>query len=281
MAFAIFAGMVSGSLIALRIEQSPLWLAIGVLAGGLVGYVSFDPLGVARGIRFAIKWSGCLAPRVRVGREEERPLRFDDLPMEWLRVGTPGFGLLVIRSVSWTLGLIVSSVSWAYVLVLFGLRLHQHGVATEVYCLFLLPPLLSFWATLLAFKCPTDLNLGTCENWFGWTNFLSPKNRYIESALIAMAVILVASPIGLLNSLSCLVSICSVFVARIVRKAFVLVHSHERVQAATYSALGTAIMWQTQASVIVVVVGSLVGALVGAFGHRYVSARFIKRPQTA
>ncbi len=271
MAFAIFVGMFSGSLIALRVERSFLWLAIGMVSGGLVGYVSLNPRQMLRGIGTGIRDAArSFGGGTRTFLSEQT------------RIGSRGFKKIVFGHSAAIVGLILGILTWyatPWFETLTSWRVHvyqpeyaHHPLVEFLMLLSLFGPLslASIHATEYIIR---KFSKGSVPKGSGLTD----EDMSIPTVLFMLVVAYAFScPLGIVPVVIAICIIVPTFTWKAVRTAFLLVHCEERNQAGAYSAIGTATMWWIQASVPLIIVGCAAGALVGALGHRYVSARFIR-----
>ncbi len=278
-AFAIFAGSIIGSLVAIRAEPSLLWLAIGIVSGGLAGYVLVAPLQFLSGVRHGFAHA----------ISETLP----NLTAQQLKVNE-GFGRIVRNIFVFTSVSIAWLMCWFAMIYLCNIcLLSSTGRYFDIYLCLILVVALGSGGAISALCLDWGISILSGHEESALVE-LFDRIRYRKSleagndtrSLVTFVMILTGlSPIGLAVACVSIVVrlsiILTVLTAKGIVKSFIFLHSEARVQTAAYAVLGTTAMWYIHASVSVIIAGAAVGAALGAVGYRFVSSRFISSVQAA
>ena len=269
MAFAVFAGIVAGSLVAMHAEKSVLWLIIGALVGGLVGYLSVDPIQAMKGVKHG--WNSSFGYLQSTGFKSRL---YNQRQIDWWRVANG------VRSVIMVPVLIAT---WFVTFDLLSRHISGNSLLNDQ-GLFL-------WS--IAFSSGISVMVGVINGVLFTPTPVDPKEKLLNFVAYPYNMVirmgsdasfarkcLLATPPGFALLMSIffvtLVSVLTCLVCMGVAVAFCFIHSEQRVQASGYSIVGTVTMWWIGASVPVILVGAAVGAILGSALFNLVSVRFIK-----
>jgi len=268
MAFAIFAGIVAGSSVALHLRWSLVGLFLSVIVGGIVGCLAVDPLQVLKGIAYGRK----------VSMSFIRSQKLHEVWAEQTQVKLVNVG----RGVLNVLAFIAAFLSWFAIITLF---ISKHGAYIQIKGgsgLAVVLAVMAFFASVFWW----DLSVKTSElsksklsfasiDWpIELTNMICRKDRSFQFACLFFTLPGISILLALLFLWIVVVVCYGIIIA--VKYTFRFIHSEERVQASAYSIAGTATMWWIQASVPVILIGAALGAVLGVILFKFVSVRFIK-----